>query len=45
MVAAVEGAVILCRARRDHTPLDDVRNELKPLLEGAGASYSRSVAY
>ncbi|BBU22703.1 TetR/AcrR family transcriptional regulator [Mycobacterium xenopi] len=36
MVAAVEGAVILCRARRDHTPLDDVRNELKPLLEGAG---------
>ncbi|EUA42459.1 tetR-family transcriptional regulator [Mycobacterium xenopi 4042] len=30
------GAVILCRARRDHTPLDDVRNELKPCLRAPG---------
>jgi AcrR family transcriptional regulator len=33
LVAAVEGAVILCRSHRDHTPLDDVLTELKPLLE------------
>ncbi len=35
MVAAIEGAVILCRAHRDDTPLDDVLSELKSLLEGA----------
>lgn len=28
MVAAIEGAVILCRAQRDPTPLDDVLTEL-----------------
>lgn len=33
LVAAVEGAVILCRTHRDHTPLDDVLIELKPLLQ------------
>lgn len=33
MVAAVEGAVILCRAPRDAGPLDDVLAELVPLLD------------
>lgn len=32
VVAAVEGAVILCRTRRDTVPLDDVATELRPLL-------------
>jgi hypothetical protein len=31
-VSAVEGAVVLCRARRSSTPLDDVIDELSPLL-------------
>jgi AcrR family transcriptional regulator len=36
MVAAIEGAVILCRTHRDHAPLDDVLIELTPMLEAAG---------
>lgn len=32
IVSALEGAIILCRARRDLTPLDDVRTEIAPLL-------------
>ncbi|TQN30210.1 TetR family transcriptional regulator [Haloactinospora alba] len=31
-VAAVEGALLLCRTRRDTAPLDEVRAELAPLL-------------
>lgn len=31
-VAAIEGAVILCRARRDSAPLDDVLAELSVLI-------------
>lgn len=34
VVAAVEGAVILCRTHHDHAPLDDVLTELRPLLQG-----------
>jgi TetR/AcrR family transcriptional repressor of lmrAB and yxaGH operons len=33
LVAAVEGAVILCRAYRDPGPLDDVLAEIAPLLD------------
>ncbi|RJQ67011.1 TetR/AcrR family transcriptional regulator [Pseudonocardiaceae bacterium YIM PH 21723] len=33
LISAVEGAIILCRAQRDSGPLDDVRQELGPLLE------------
>ncbi|MGH3647332.1 MAG: TetR/AcrR family transcriptional regulator [Micromonosporaceae bacterium] len=33
VVAAIEGAVILCRAQRDAAPLDDVLTELTPLLD------------
>jgi AcrR family transcriptional regulator len=36
MVAAIEGAVILCRTHRDHAALDDVLVELTPMLEAAG---------
>ncbi len=32
-IAAVEGALVLCRARRDTTPLDNVAAELRRLLE------------
>jgi AcrR family transcriptional regulator len=32
IVAAIEGAIILCRARRDLSPLDDVHAEIAPLL-------------
>ncbi|MFI0407058.1 TetR/AcrR family transcriptional regulator [Actinomadura sp. 3N508] len=35
IVAAVEGATILCRAHRDVAPLDDVVIELKDLTRGA----------
>ena len=35
IVAAVEGATILCRARRDTQPLDDVATELEALLNAA----------
>lgn len=33
IVSSIEGAIILCRARGDLTPLDDVLTELAPLLE------------
>lgn len=33
IVSAIEGAVILCRAHRDLTPLDDVLTEIAPLLD------------
>jgi AcrR family transcriptional regulator len=33
IVAAVEGAVVLCRADRSLQPLDDVARELRPLLQ------------
>ncbi|MFD4636285.1 TetR/AcrR family transcriptional regulator [Lentzea sp. NPDC058436] len=33
VVSAIEGAIILCRARRDLVPLDDVLVELTPLLQ------------
>jgi hypothetical protein len=39
VVAAIEGAVVLARAYRDLTPLDDVLTEITPLLE---ASQDRS---
>ena len=32
VVAAIEGAIILCRAHRDLAPLDDVHAEIAPLL-------------
>lgn len=32
IVSSIEGAIILCRARGDLTPLDDVLAELTPLL-------------
>jgi AcrR family transcriptional regulator len=35
IVAAVEGATILCRAHRDVQPLDDVVSELKALVASA----------
>lgn len=31
-VAAIEGALLLCRTHRDTTPLDDIHAELSPLL-------------
>jgi TetR/AcrR family transcriptional regulator, lmrAB and yxaGH operons repressor len=33
VVASVEGAVVLCRARRDMAPLDDVVEELELLID------------
>jgi AcrR family transcriptional regulator len=33
VVASIEGAIILARAHRDLTPLDDVLTEITPLLE------------
>ncbi|HKS98228.1 MAG TPA: TetR/AcrR family transcriptional regulator [Rugosimonospora sp.] len=33
VIAAIEGAVILCRSRRELGPLDDVLAEMAPLLE------------
>ena len=33
--AAIEGALVLCRARRDTTPLDDVGRELEVAIAGA----------
>lgn len=32
-IAAIEGAIILCRAHRDAGPLDDVLAEITPLLD------------
>ena len=37
-VAAIEGAVLLCRARRDTAPLDAVASELAEAIEAARAS-------
>lgn len=34
-VAAVEGAIVLCRARRDTAPLDDVSRELRETVAAA----------
>jgi AcrR family transcriptional regulator len=34
-VAAIEGAVVLCRARRDTAPLDDIGRELQHAIEAA----------
>jgi AcrR family transcriptional regulator len=34
-VAAIEGAVVICRAQRDITPLDDVSAELTTMLKSA----------
>lgn len=34
-VAAVEGAIVLCRAYRDTTPLDHVSDLLQTLIESA----------
>ena len=34
-VASIEGAVVLCRARRDTKPLDDVGRELEALVAAA----------
>ena len=33
--AAIEGALVLCRARRDTAPLDDVERELEVAIAGA----------
>ncbi|MFD5831760.1 TetR/AcrR family transcriptional regulator [Lentzea sp. NPDC060358] len=33
VVSVIEGAIILCRARRDLAPLDDVLVEIAPLLQ------------
>jgi AcrR family transcriptional regulator len=34
-VAAIEGAVVVCRAQRDMTPLEDVSAELETMLQAA----------
>jgi AcrR family transcriptional regulator len=34
-VAAIEGSVVICRAQRDITPLDDVSAELETMLKSA----------
>ena len=34
-VTSIEGAVVLCRARRDTKPLDDVGRELEAVIEAA----------
>jgi AcrR family transcriptional regulator len=36
-ISAIEGAILLCRARHDLEPLDDVLAELRPLLTPAEA--------
>lgn len=44
-ISAVEGALLLARARRDVTPLHDVAGELEVLIRGAlpaGAGATRS---
>ena len=42
MVAAIEGAVVLCRATRSVQPLNDVGRELETLLDEALASAARA---
>ena len=34
-VAAIEGAVVICRAQRDMKPLEDVSAELETMLKSA----------
>lgn len=41
MLASIEGAIVLCRAQRSLTPLDEVAQELHGLLAGAGPSTRR----
>jgi hypothetical protein len=40
-IAAIEGAVILCRARRDTKPLDDVGRELEAAIVAAQGGSGR----
>jgi AcrR family transcriptional regulator len=35
LISALEGAIVMARSRRTLQPLDDVRRELTPLVEGA----------
>ena len=38
MLAAVEGALLLCRAKRSLSPLEEVHTEILALVEAAGAT-------
>ncbi|MGY1619965.1 TetR/AcrR family transcriptional regulator [Geodermatophilus sp. SYSU D00691] len=40
-ISALEGAIVLSRARHDLSPLDDVETELGPLLDAAAAPAGR----
>ena len=41
VISALEGAIILCRVRRDLAPLDALVEEVGPLLDGAVAGRAR----